>query len=500
VKRDLLFFAADEPHPRIPCRLSLLSLIAALIFWYALSTIWTTRAQNAAGIDYYQFWIVAQAEKHHQIGNIYTRQSNRDLSAWAQTLVPADMAHPANLFRAVRFWKDSPQINTVATPFLYATIGALARDGGPWMDRYDRDLYLYQIVSMLCCVGAVIALCLSLDYSLGITLLIVAAVYFWCGPLISDTNVANVAQLQLAGVTLFILSRKRSTPASTFLGGLILGLLTAFKPNLLFIPLLLGITWLSDGRWKTLGITFISGCMGLVFAFICGCRFLHSWHAWIDWFRVVPTLTTRSLYDANYTLSAIVLELSNVNISTYLICASVGLVILAQWKSRNQADECTLFQRDYLISAVGCVVALIALPVAWKHYYLLTLPLLIYIFSPLLKESSERRGYIERATAAIILLLLFNDPIESILTLHNPYLIAGLFVCGAWELFFLGLSRLERLGFPVGGIVDPAAAQQGRLQPAGADGANPFGPNAFAATKADSMNTDVRDSSPTIRN
>jgi hypothetical protein len=42
------------------------------------------------------------------------------------------------------------------------------------------------------------------------------------------------------------------------------------------------------------------------------------------------------------------------------------------------------------------------------------------------------------------LLCVFNGPILSLLNLHNHYLDAGLFICGALEILFLGMRQLER--------------------------------------------------------
>lgn len=430
-------------NPRF--RLNLL-LVSILLCWYALSHVWTQYVSQTPGIDYYQFWIVAQAQRAQHPANIYSRRGNDDLSAWARTMVPPSMGRPARLFTAVNFWNASPQINTVATPFLYAAVGGLAyHHHGPWMNRYDHDLEVYHAVGMACAAGAIVALCLSLEYSFSAALLAVAAVFFWCRPLIVDTIVGNVAQLQLAALALFIMTRIKPSLAMDIAGGAILGLLTAFKPTLMFVPLFLGIAWLFDRQWKTLLVQCACGCAALVIAYVSGCMFLHSWRAWGDWLAVLPTLENRLVNDGNYALSRVLWELGGPNISAYLICAVIALIAMVLWKTRARETAPDRFRREYLITGIGAAAAIVALPVAWLHYYLLLLPLLIFMFSPKIITLGGWSGRAEYAVAVMVLLCLFNDPIRWLLELHNPYLIAGLFICSAWELLFLTLAHLERL-------------------------------------------------------
>jgi hypothetical protein len=262
-----------------------------------------------------------------------------------------------------------------------------------------------------------------------------------------DMEVANVAQLQLAGLALYIVLRRRRPGAvRDIIGGLILGCLVAFKPNMVFLPVLLGVSWIVDRRWKALIIQTISGLIALAAAFVCGCLFLHSWSAWTDWIRglaAISQVSDISLAKGNYSLARLVMESGGPPISIYLILAALAISLWAIWSSRRRGDT-DLFHRDYLVAAIGCAVGLLVLKLVWMHYYVLFLPLLIYLFSPAVKRTPGWGWYAERAAAVAVLLVLFNSPVLIFLTIDSHFLMAALFICGAWELFFLSLRHLQQ--------------------------------------------------------
>lgn len=300
-------------------------------------------------------------------------------------------------------------------------------------------------------------------------------VLLWCEPLASDLRVGNVNQLQLAGVAMYLLLRCR--PESLLLlddhrvldlfSGLVLGLLVAFKPTLAVIPMLLTMAWIIDRRWRTLLTQGIAAVAAAGVAFVVGCRFLHSWSAWWDWKNALPDLekvSDVSVQIGNFSLARVIREatsgpageginLAPILLILVLVLAAVALLLTRRrWPGALSAadDRQVWFERDFLVTALGCTLSVVALKLVWLHYYILLIPLLLYVLRPggWIRPNAATTGAcpVLLPMAGLVLALLalaaiFGRPLALLLEL-GPSSRVSLYVSGAWGLMLLGLAGL----------------------------------------------------------
>ena len=104
-----------------------------------------------------------------------------------------------------------------------------------------------------------------------------------------------------------------------------------------------------------------------------------------------------------------------------------------------------------LLIAMGCIVALLASALVWLHYYLLTIPMIIFAFRPwqLPDPMKTLQILMLRILPAIALLCLLDTEISTLLTGiidAKTYWVAAtmtsaiaLFVTGLWQ-FAYGIS------------------------------------------------------------
>lgn len=419
---------------------------------------------RSAGVDYYQFWIVGRARDQWNPENIYSMQDRQRMADLGREILNSSPRPSERLAVSVQFRKTT--IETFGTPFLYAAINAFATG------EYDRDYNRFMTFCLAALLVSIAALGWSLRYSWLESLLFAAAVLLWCDPVASDLRVGNVNQLQLAGVAAYLLLRcwlergpfhKNHRMADVF-SGLVLGLLVAFKPTLWVIPTLLTLAWIIDRRWHTLLTQGVAAVAAAGMAFAVGCRFLHSGSAWFDWIKALPDLdkvSDISVRIGNFSLAQVLRESiggpagEGVNVAPVLLIVVLAMAAIAlrltRWTRAGAPgaaeDGQFLFERDFLITALGCALSVVALKLVWLHYYILLIPLLLYVLRPGVAITGSRFLPIaERILGWLALGAIFGRPLAVLFGLGPPSHCMSLYMGGAWGLMLLGLAGLRLAG------------------------------------------------------
>lgn len=400
------------------------------------------------GVDYYQFWIVGRARERLHPDNIYSTQDRLRMADLGRELLKASPQPSQRMADSVEFRQRT--IETFSTPFLYAIINTFASG------QYDRDYDHFMNICLAALSFSIIAMGWSLRFSLAESLLFAAVVLLWCEPLTSDLRVGNVNQLQLAGLSLYLLSRCRPKSAvMDFSGGLVLGLLVAFKPTLGVIPILLALAWIIDRRWITLQRQGIAAAMAAGVALVAGCRFLNSWSAWSNWANALPDLekvSDISVKIGNFSLAQVIIEATGggLNISPILFILGLTLVGAALFLTRPGApahvdDGQVWFERDFLVTALGCTMSVLVLRLAWLHYYILLIPLLLYVLRPAAFIDGTQPRLLSAMGKLFLALLalatVFGRPMTFLVGPGHSTRVA-MYLGGAWGLMFLGLAGL----------------------------------------------------------
>jgi hypothetical protein len=412
------------------------SFFVFLLLWFAVYNVAFTRVDKTVGVDFYNFWAVSQYIKSGHTGNIYTVTTQDKIYAFCRKMVPDKMSMPAKLYTMSHRVLDKDLFVLTSTPFLYATVDKFIKPADhSYLNRYDSDLYHFSAFSTLLLVLSLLMLFYLAGYGTVTALLGTSLLLCWYLPIEISVRAANATEIQLFLIAAYLICLRGKNTWLHILCGLTLGLMVMSKPNMAFIPLLLGFSWITSGRWRIFGIQASSAIVSALAAFAVGSIYLGSWHAWIDWFKILPVLSIVKMQKGNYCISSVVQYLYGVQIYYYVLALTILLSAWYIWKSRNNAS----FRRDYLIVCLGMVIGLTGLQLVWLHYYVLFIPLLIYMFRP-----DSEISKVDMLTSVFVFLFLCSGPIVSIVSIDKwQVMYAMTFVVSGWELMFLGLKYLK---------------------------------------------------------
>ena len=377
-----------------PLRL-VLTALAALAACYAAATVWRQN-ERAAGLDFYIYFVAGQLAGRDDVGNIY--------SAETQERVGEEYFERAQRSGSELRKYDAGRrrrLDLVSSPFLFTTLRWVSRD-------YDRALTQYHALVLFCFIAGVLLLCRTAGVPWWASLLLLAALLLWYRGFEADLRVGNVNSIQLLAVAVAVrFARVR---------WLVFGLLIAFKPNLLLVPLLFLI---AERRFAHL----VQGAIGGAIAFAAASISYGSPRVWLQWVSAASDFYHRlpTRMERNVTPALALFHQYGEWISYVLAAVLLGLVAV-----RRKRDDALL------LAGLGIMVYLLSANVVWLHYMVLVLPLAIALL----------RWRVTAAVALLALALIAEEPFEMLagrpaleveVWLIAPALVA-LFVCGVWKL------------------------------------------------------------------
>lgn len=414
-----------------------LVLFAAL----GVANLWQLALQGA-GIDFFQFWAVGQAVEESLVGDVYAPGAR---PALARTfLLRAEEAGSAPQRIAAQFRREEIQVSN--SPVLYAFFHAIQSG------RYETDIARYRLLCLACTIGSVLALCLRFGYSWPGALAALGFALWAFNPLVDDIREGNVNQIQLAGLALFlVLPGRIDSVRGGLLRGAVLGAAIAFKPNLVFAAGLLGIGWLVSRRFKTLLLGSAGMAAGMIAAVVASLPLFSSARPWLAWAESLRTLAGefRSTVGwGNFAGGWLLGDVLGVSLAPVLYLACLAAVAWCVWVGRRDggaAGEDLDLREDRILAGLGPVVPLLAGDLAWPHYLILAIPLILLLLAP-----GSRPSWIPWAACGA-LLLVCSRPILEVLRIGGDYVTAAALAAGAAAIFTLGCVL--------------AAAPSGRLAP-----------------------------------
>jgi hypothetical protein len=401
---------------------------------------------SSRGVDFYQYWVVGQALPRAGGESIYSERFQHQIG-----LEFLDKAQAAGSPERQRIAAERRSVvETYQSPFLYTVFRAFSSGD------YERDYQIFLLVCLAATALAIVALCRWLDYSLLATFAAIVGFTQWFEPLRSDLRVGNVNQIELGLLVLSLwLLRKHTWRPHAFLGGLVLALSLMFKPNVLVVPIMLGVSWLINRRFEQLarvGVGFVTGCIAAIGVSALLFGSIAPWGEWVLALTNLPdSITTVS--QGNYAIARTIEDLSGVRLSGILMAATLAAAVILVWIGRrkpeaglgrpNQTPQQAWFD-DLLMLGVGAVIYLLAGRLVWLHYLVGTIPLTLLVLRPLRSDAvtSETEIVVRRALAAVALIAIAGDPIQTVLPLDDPHFASFLSAIGlslllalaAWEL------------------------------------------------------------------
>jgi len=396
-------------------------------------------ALQGAGIDFFQFWAVGQAVNESLVADVYAPGARPELARIFLSRAREAGSAPQQV--AAEFRRDEIQVSN--SPALYSLFHAL--ESG----RYETDIARFRILCLLCTAASVLALCRRLGYSWSGALAALAFALWAFNPLVDDIREGNVNEIQLAGLSLFlVLPGKLDDPRGGLLRGAVLGAAIAFKPNLIFAAGLLGLGWIVSRRLKALVWGSAGMAAGVLAAVVVSLPLWGSPRPWLAWAESLRTLAGafRSTVGwGNFAGGWLLGDLLGVSLAPILYLACLGAVAWSVWAGRREsaASGDTLGAReDVILAALGPVVPLLAGDLAWPHYLVLAIPLILILLAP-----RERPAWMTWAASAA-LLLVCSRPILEVLGATGDYVTAAALATGSAALFILGCARTAASASP----------------------------------------------------
>lgn len=429
------------------------ALILAALCLVALLGAWNY-ARSMPGIDYYVPWVVVDATRRGTEQDVYTPEGRYRLGR--EYRLQALSGEPGS--RRAEAAQFVGNLHSSATPFLYAVIGLISSDD------YDRDLGTWQMLSLAAFTLALLIIARSLGLSPTASLALLLPCLVWLSALHSDLRVGNVNsfQLGLVGLALWLQSRDADARYG-FLAGVLVAMLVLFKPNLAPIPLLLLGAWLVRGQYRKLLIGLTGMASGALIAFAWSSVFFAGPGVWIEWLQDLRALLGQEFTSegGNFTASNVLgLRLPGLG-QVGLALALCALVLVFLWWGRRQVGHRLSVQApggasvadvagdrvEYgQLLGLACLIQMLASPLVWLHYFVLTVPMLVVAFRPW--SGPARRGMasllVQRLLPVLGLLLLLEGPLGGWLA-SDPALAANracvfaaliLFGVGLWQLRF----------------------------------------------------------------
>jgi hypothetical protein len=400
-------------------RIALIAL-GALAAIYAAAVTWRQN-ERAAGFDFYIYFVNAQLAGRADVTNIYDRDQ--------QARIGEEYYERARQGRSELRRFDANRrrfVDSVSSPFLYTCLSWVSRD-------YDRALRQYHVVVFAAFVIGFLLIARAAWIRLDAALFLLAGLLLWYRGFEADLRVGNVNSLQLLAIG----AARRAPPA---VAGAIVGLLVAFKPNLILLPLLLAVARIASGKGPRLRLELFGGIAGVLVAVVAAAIRYGSFAIWLQWlaranefYHRLPTRTERNV------TPLLALFQQHGAWPSYVVALLLTLVAaIAIWRGKNRDDV--------LIAGVAVMIYLLSATVVWLHYMVLVIPVALALL--------HRRG--TAIVALLALAAIAEEPYELLTRTaiypNDAMLLApafvALFVCALWAITRSPTPPRQRSGAP----------------------------------------------------
>lgn len=412
-------------------------IFAVLLAGLALTSAWKAASRDS-GMDAYQFWAVGRELKTPGPASVYSEGDRVRIGA--RFLDQANRSGQASMIAAAEKRKV---LETYSSPFLYTFFRFFSTDD------YGRSLRNYQLLLLACMAAGVIAFGRLAQLAWPVTLGAVAVFTAWFMPFASDLRVGNVNAIQLAALAAYLGTVTRPPwRGRDFLGGLILALAVAFKPNLLFVPGALTLHWIMSRRLRKMAEHAAGAAVGVALAVAVSAAAFGSLRCWTDWLSALGSLPGDiiSVEIGNFAPSRLAAENLGLDAPLTFTIVAISALAAAIWMrsrtaSRRGGGSAAADLGDELVVALGCLLVVLAPRLAWLHYFVLTIPILIFLARPR-EGATPRASMLRRVFLALAVLGLAIEPAMNVGIPVSARVAGTLVVATSVALFAVGLREL----------------------------------------------------------
>ena len=384
-------------------RRAVLTTFAALVALVALHDFWRQH-KTAAGLDFYIYFVAGQLAGRADVENIYSAETQERIGEeYFERAVRS--GSPIRRYDATR----RRRLDNVSSPFLYSTMRWFSRD-------YDRALLQYKVFVLCLFLAAVLLLCRRAKLPWWASLLFLAGLLFVYRGFEGDLRVGNVNSVQLFALAVALWS-------PPMVAGAVMGMLIAYKPNLLFVIVLLAF---AHDR-KRLTREVIGGAIGGLLAFVIA-SISYGPRAWVQWITAANQFWHRlpTRFERNVTPFLEVYQQHGEWIGYVLAAVLAAIVMFVLRRGKDHDHD------DMLVVGLGILIYLITATVVWLHYMVLVMPVAIALL----------RHRVTAVISVLALIVIGEETYELITKLPvfpndakfiGPALVV-LFAAGVWRL------------------------------------------------------------------
>ena len=350
-------------------------LLALALALAGLLSAWDL-GRRSPGLDFYQFWVVAQVAGRADVENVYGDEERARLG---QEFISRSLTDEDSERRRVvaEPWKV---LEPTATPLLYTAFRPLS--GG----SYEGDSRAWRLTSLLALAVGLLALArrAGLDGTMGA--LVLAFVTLSFQPLKAEIRVGNVNELQIGLLAAYLWLSSRDGSRAQIAAGALLALTVVFKPNLLAVMPVLAACWFLRGRRRKLALQGVGLAAGAALAALLPLLTFGSLACWPDWMAYLAALPPEKipLRFGNMGLPRLLFEATELELSIPLAAATLIAALACLRRGARPGPETppSAAVEDMAAVGAGCLVYLLSSPMVWLHYMLLALPAALLLLRP----------------------------------------------------------------------------------------------------------------------
>jgi len=389
------------------------------------------------GVDFFHYWMVPHLLAVGVGPDIYAPNASDQMRIALIRSLGRDPPPDPYRDRAASYWREFQITNT---PFCYLMLTPFAtRD-------FATGYFAFQHVSLACLVGGIFAfgrLC-GLPW-LDCVVAFAAAVFcFEC--VASDIRVGNLNRLLLGwlAAAAWCATHARMRWQSVA-AGVLFGLAAVFKPIVGLVCLTVPAFRLASGDRRRALDESLGVAIGLVAGVVTPMFTMGTgiWQAWLSHVRSFDWLTHSRVDAGNVSLVELLAELGWPDIGLVLLAMAggvVGLACIVIHRRRCHGVTGHPFAHDHpadLVAglALGLLLYLLTARLTWLHYYVLSLPALLFLAA---RMRAGRPAWMTAAalTAAMAIAL---KPIVETMAANGAIFTMGVMVVGGWLAFVLVL-------------------------------------------------------------
>lgn len=342
-------------------------------------------------IDFLVLWSLPESLNYMSVPDIYSNEGESQLSKHMvyENLSDRELQVAKDV---VAYYKEHVAINS--TPFLYSIVGLLKSHD------YDKDLNIYILLSTMCLAGSVMLLCYFSGFSFMLAVILLVYLEFFHVPMLVDDIIGNITSFQILLLTLFVACSVFKYKYSSLLSGLALGLCVMLKPNVLFVLIFNVIILYVKIRSSKDCIRFrgfVTGVVtSLLVCILIGSAYFGGINIW-GYFLHKLTIILNFHYPVdgcNYSLTNIIYSYTKTNYSLWILVVLVAgflyfCLVNRRRIKRNSISNLGIDRENeiclaesFCVVGIGCATMFFSSGLAWVHYHVLLIPLLIFLLRP----------------------------------------------------------------------------------------------------------------------